>query len=426
MTKSNDIAVPALWGPMTALVLQNSPASGPRLRDLPAFVRAFGEVKLAAVRANSDLGVLDEVRARAIAEAASEVAQGGLIDQFPVRLVATGGGTATNMNVNEVLASRATQLLAGDADLTIHPNDHVNRSQSSNDTYPTATKVLLVRQAYAVAAALRELARSFIRQAERNAGVDRMGRTSWQDAVVVPVSATHQAHAAAAERFADQFEAAARMLLAVPLGGTVLGTGVGAPEGFKASAVEHLADITGLPLRPSANPIDAFVHADGYAALADTAARCASILFKQCHDLRILSSGPNGGLSELSLPKLQPGSSIMPGKVNPAVPTMVIQATFAIRAAATGVGMAVASGDSDIFGHGPAVVAGLSPALTELASVVSVLTDKCIEGLRWNKERLAALGATPFDAAIERAEKDGYDAVAGRSARSYLSAQEEK
>ncbi|WP_327248574.1 lyase family protein [Streptomyces sp. NBC_01320] len=425
MTESNDTAVPVLWGPMTALVLQNSPASGRRLRDLPAFVRTFGEVKLAAVRANRDVGVLDEVRAKAIAEAASEVAQGGLIDQFPVRLVATGGGTATNMNVNEVLAARANQLLSGDADLAVHPNDHVNRSQSSNDTYPTATKVLLVRQAYEVAAALRELARSFIRQAEQNVGLERMGRTSWQDAVVVPVSATHQAHAAAAGRFADQFEAAAQTLMAVPLGGTVLGTGVGAPEGFKASAVEHLVDITGLPLRPSTNPIDAFVHADGYAALADTAARCASILFKQCHDLRILSSGPNGGLSELSLPKLQPGSSIMPGKVNPAVPTMVIQATFAIRAAAAGVGMAVASGDPDTFGHGPAVVAGLSPALTELASVVSVLTDKCIDGLRWNKERLAALGASPFDAAITRAEKDGYDAVAGRSARTYLSTQNE-
>ncbi|MFD5858711.1 lyase family protein [Streptomyces chartreusis] len=424
MTESTDTAAP-LWGPMTALVLQNSPASGPRLRELPAFVRAFGEVKLAAARANGDLHVLDEVRAKVIAEAASEVAQGGLIDHFPVRLVATGGGTATNMNVNEVLAARATQLLPGDADLVIHPNDHVNKSQSSNDTYPTATKVLLVRQAYEAAAALRELAQSFHRQAEQNIGVDRMGRTSWQDAVIVPVSATLRAQATAAERFADQFEAAAQVLLAVQLGGTVLGTGVGAPEGFTAAAVDHLAEITGLPLRPSADRIDAFMHADGYAVLADTAARCASILFKWCQALCILSSGPNGGLSELSLPKLQPGSSIMPGKVNPAVPTMVMQATFAIRAAATGVGMVVASGDPDIAGHGPAVVAGLSPALTELSSVVAVLRDKCIDGLRWNKERLAALGATPFDAAIARAEEAGYDSVAGRSASTYLAAQKE-
>ncbi|MFE9694906.1 lyase family protein [Micromonospora sp. NPDC005806] len=425
MTESTDTATPPLWGPMTSLVLQNSPASGPRLRDFPAFVRAFAEVKLAAVRANRELGVLDEVRAGAIAEAASEVARGDHIAQFPVRVVATGGGTATNMNVNEVLASRATQLLSDDTDLTIHPNDHVNRSQSSNDTYPTATKVLLVRQAYEVASALRELARSFIRQAERNAGVERMGRTSWQDAVVVSVSAAHQSHAAAAERFADQFEAAAQTLLEVPLGGTVLGTGVGAPDGFTPSAVGHLADITGLPLRQCTNRIDAFVHADGYSALADTAARCASILFKQCEDLRILSSGPNGGLSELTLPKLQPGSSIMPGKVNPAVPTMVIQATFSIRAAATGVGMAVAAGEPDIGGHFPAIVAGLSPALTELASVVSVLTAKCIDGLRWNQARLALLAARPFDAAIARAEKDGYDAVSGRPAHAYPTAQKE-
>ncbi|WP_410651801.1 lyase family protein [Amycolatopsis sp. cmx-4-54] len=401
-----------MWGRVTSLALQNSPSTGLRLRDLPAFVRTLAEVKLAAVRANQELGVLDEARAGAIASAATEVAGGGFLDQFPLRVVATGGSTATNMNVNEVLAARASRLVPG---VTIHPNDHVNRSQSSNDVYPTAVKVLLVRQALEVADVLRRLARSFRRQAERHEGVERLGRTAWQDAVLVPVSETHRAHALAAERFADQFVAAAEALQAVQLGGTALGTGVGAPAGYAGVAVGHLAEITGLPMRPSVSWVDAFAHADGYGVLADTAARCASILFKQSQDLRILSSGPHGGLGELVLPKLQPGSSIMPGKVNPVVPSMVSQASFAIRAAAAAVGMAIAAGEPDYNSNSPAVVATLSPALDELAAVVLVFADRCIDSLHWNRSRVAELASRPFDALIEQAENDGYDAVAARS-----------
>ncbi|WP_084628205.1 lyase family protein [Amycolatopsis nigrescens] len=416
VSDSTDAALTPLWGPVTSLALQNSPSSGLRLRDLPAFLRTLAEVKLAAVRANQELGVLDEARAGAIARAAREVADGEFIDQFPLRVVATGGSTSTNMNVNEVLASRASQLLPDTAGLAVHPNDHVNRSQSSNDVYPTAAKVLLVRQALEVASVLRRLARSFMRQAEQHDGVQRLGRTAWQDAVLVPVSETHRAHALVAERFADQFAAAAETLQAVQLGGTALGTGVGAPAGFARLAVSNLAEITGLPMRPSVSRVDAFAHADGYGLLADTAARCAGTLFKQSQDLRILSSGPTGGLGELVLPKLQPGSSIMPGKVNPVVPSMVGQASFSIRAAATAVGMAIAAGEPDYNPNSPAVVATLSPALSELAAVVLVFADKCIDSLHWNRSRLAELTARPFDSLIEQAEKDGYDAVAGRSA----------
>jgi aspartate ammonia-lyase len=412
MTDSVGEVSKPLWGPVTALALQNSPPSGPRLRDFPHFIRAFGEVKLAAAQVNSDLGVVDSVRAAAIADAAIEVARGDLIAHFPLRVVSTGNTTATNMNVNEVIAARATEAL-GDR-IATHPNDHVNRSQSSNDTYSTAAKVMLVRQAREVASSLRKLASSFTGQAERHVGVQRMGRTSWRDAVVVPVSATHRAHASAAERFAAQFENAAETLEAVQLGGTVLGTGVGAPKGFGTAAVAQLAEITGLQLRQSADLIDAFAHPDCYATLADTAARCATILFKWSQDLRILSSGPNGGLSELSLMTLQPGSSIMPGKVNPAVPTLVIQASCSIRAAATAVELVVAAGDPDYNSNVPAIVVALSPALTELASVVSIFADKCIDGLRWNQSRLAELASRPFDSLIAQAETDGYDAVAGR------------
>lgn len=402
-----------LWGKVTSLALQNSPALGLRLYQLPDFIKAFAEVKLAAARTNCRLGLLDTTRTNAISKAAIEVAEGGLLEQFQLRVVATGGGTSTNMNVNEVLATRAMQLLPAGTSLTIHPNDHVNRSQSSNDAYPTAARILLARQALDVAAALRSLAGSFYRLAERHAGLERMGRTGWQDAVLVSVPEIHRAQAIVAERFADQFDVAAQTLFAVPLGGTVLGTGVGAPAGFASEVAAELATVTGLPLYSSPSLIDAFAHSDRYSVLADTTARYGSILYKLSHDLRVLSSGPNGGLSELILPKLQPGSSIMPGKVNPVVPSMVGQVSFSIRAAATAVSLAVAGGEPDFNSNTPSIVASLSPALTELTSVLPVLQEKCVDGLEWNKERLAALAALPFDARITQAEEAGYDAIAG-------------
>jgi len=416
MTAQSDPAMEPMWGKVTALALANSPAHGIRLRDLPDFLRAFAEVKLAAAQANEDLGLVDAERAHAIAQAAREVIEGAWLEQFPLRVVATGGGTSTNMNVNEVLATRATQILQSSGTLTVHPNDHVNRSQSSNDAYPTAAKIMLARLAFTAVTELRHLATSFRRVADRHAGVERLGRTAWQDAVMVSVSATHEAHALAADRFAEQIAAAARNLLAVPLGGTVLGTGVGAPLGYKELAVSNLATITGLELLPSPHPTDAFTHADAYSTLADAAARCAAVLYKQASDLKILSSGPNGGLSEVAIPKLQPGSSIMPGKVNPVVLNMVGQASYSIRAAALAVSLAVSGGEPDFNGNSPAVVASLAPALTELSSIVPVLAEKCIDGLEWNRDKLAALASQPYDRLIEQAETVGYDAVANRSA----------
>ncbi|BCF86320.1 aspartate ammonia-lyase (plasmid) [Rhodococcus qingshengii] len=412
MSEPTGVGFVPLWGAVTSLALQNSPPVGPRLRELPLFLRGWAEIKIAAAMTNREMGVLDSQRADAIVEAAEEVVRGELLDHFPLRVLPTGGGTATNMNVNEVIASRATQILSRTCDLKVHPNDHVNRSQSTNDTYPTAAKLLLMRQSGEICAALRMLGRSFRRQADANAGIDRLGRTGWQDAVSVPVSSFHGAQGVAAERFADQFEAVAGLLGSVQLGGTVLGTGIGAPPGFAPVAVGHLAAITGLTVKPSVDFADSFTHLDGYAALGDTAARCASILFKQASDFEILSSGPRGGLSELSLERLQPGSSIMPGKVNPAIPRLVIQASFAIRAAAFAVNLAVADGEPDINGHSPVVVANLSPALTELSSVIGLFAEKCVDTLSWNPARLAELNAYPFDTLITEAEHAGYDAIA--------------
>lgn len=376
------------------------------------FVRGYAEIKIAAARANRSLRTLSSEQAQAIEAAASEVSEGNLLEHFPIRVVPVGGSTATNMNVNEVIAERATQLLGSGAGLRIHPNDHVNRSQSTNDTYPVATKLLLYRQSQDVSRALRRLVASHQRQAERTAGLTRLGRTSWQDAVEVSVSAGHQAQATVAERLASQFDRAAEDLTKAQLGGTALGTGIGAPSSFGELAVTELKNITGVPLHRSPDIIDSFVHADAYSALADVAARSATILSKQANDLILLSSGPRGGLSEVHLAALQPGSSIMPGKVNPAIPNLVVQTSFSIRAAATAVGQAVCDGSPDFNGNSPTVVANLSPALTELESSVAAFALDCIDRLEWNAETLERRRKHSYDSRIVEAESRGYEAVA--------------
>ncbi|PSL00870.1 aspartate ammonia-lyase [Murinocardiopsis flavida] len=400
-----------LWGKVTALALDNSPATGMGLQDVPALVSAFAQVKIAAARANRGLATVDEHRADAIVAAAAEVAAGRHMRHFPLRVIAAGGGTATNMNVNEVVAARATELASAERRVDVHPNDHVNRSQSSNDVYPTAVKLTLIPLVRAVAAELRRLAGGFDRQAHEHSGLLRLGRTGWQDAVAVPVAATHRGHAHAMRRLAGQLDDAERELHAIPLGGTVLGTGSGAPDGFAESALSHLRELTGRDLRRSEDLTDAFAHSDTYSLVADTAARTAAVLFKICQDLRILSSGPHGGLAEVALPQLQPGSSIMPGKNNPVIPNMVLQTGFSVRAAAYAVSMAVSAGEPDINLNGPAVVANLVPALDELQATIAVLNDKCVSGLRWNPDRLDTLRRGAYDRLIAVAEESGYEAA---------------
>jgi aspartate ammonia-lyase len=369
-----------MYGEQTRLALTNFPPAGRRLRDVPELVRSYAWVKAAAARANADLGVLDPVTAESIVAAAAEIAAGRHDDAFPLPLVQGGGGTSTNMNVNEVIAG-----LAG-----VHPIDDVNRSQSTNDTYPTAMALTIRLLARPALDALDRLATALTAKAAEYPGVDRLGRTCLRDAVLTTIEATHRSQAHAVRRVAAALKAATAELAAVPLGATAIGTGLGAPPGYAALAVKHLAQLSGLDVVPAPDLFDALANLDPYSAVANACVRTTAVVSKIASDIRLLSSGPAAGFGEIQVPPLQAGSSIMPGKLNPVVPEYALQLGFRIRGAAATVDAAVAAGELELNVMEPVIVDALCSALADLTIAAGVLADRCIAGLTWNLDVVAA------------------------------------
>lgn len=397
-----------LYGRQTELGVASFGPGRRRLADVPALIRSYARVKAAAARANGALGVLEPEVAQAIDAAAREVAAGRLDDQFPTALVLGGGGTTTNMNLNEVIAARATRL----ADRPIHPNDHVNASQSTNDTYPTAMALTIRELSAQPLAALETLARAFEEKAAEYADTVRLGRTCLQDAVTLTVGETHRSHATAIRRTARGVRAAVEELRAVPIGATVLGTGIGAPAGYRELAVAELRGLCGDDLLlPSSDPYDALAHLDPYAAIAQAAVRAALVVAKIAGDLRLLSSGPVGGIAEVGLPAVQAGSSIMPGKVNPAIPEYAMQLSYRVRGAAHTVEAAVGAGELELNIMEPVIVDALIDIFEDLASAAQVLAERCVTGLTWDGPRLHANVSGAFDRWVAMAAEDGYDSA---------------
>lgn len=394
-----------LYGRQTELGVRNFGPNRRRVADVPALVRNYALVKDAAARANANLGVIDQERAYAISAAAHEIAAGIHDEQFPTALVLGGGGTTTNMNANEVIAARATQI----AGVPVHPNDHVNASQSTNDTYPTAMALTVRELAGTPLDALERLASALETKADEYEHVVRLGRTCLQDAVTLTVGQTHRSHATALRRTAAALRASTDELLSVPLGATVLGTGIGAPTGYQDEAVRELADLTGLSLISTGDLFDALAHLDPYAAIASAGARVAITMAKVAADLRFLSSGPVGGISEVILPTVQAGSSIMPGKVNPAVPEYVMQLSYRVRGSAHTVEAAVAAGELELNVMEPIIVDALIDILEDITSAATVFTDRCISGLTWDGARLQSNAAAGFDRWVTLAAEEGYD-----------------
>jgi aspartate ammonia-lyase len=402
----------ALYGKHTRLATENFGVRGARLGDVSELLSAYAHVKAAAALANLELGALDDARAHALVAAADEVVTGAHREQFPTPLVQGGGGTSTNMNINEVLAARAAELLAAAGQSgQVHPNDHANRSQSTNDTYPTAMALALLDLSAPALNRLEALAATLEAKAAEYGDLERLGRTCLQDAVPLTIRETHRAQAAAVRRTRGGLAAALEALSSVPLGATVIGTGVGAPDGFASVAVGHLAARTGRDLRVAADPFDALAHLDPYASVAAAAARAAIVLAKIAADLRLLSSGPRAGIGELELPARQPGSSIMPGKVNPVIPELVIQLSFRIRGAAHTVEMAVAAGELELNIMEPVILDALRAALIDLADAAAALGDKCVAEMSWNRETVREhLDGSRADL-VTRATQVGYDAT---------------
>ncbi len=406
----------SMYGEQTRLALRNFPSGCRRLTDIPEFVRAYALVKLACVRANMEMRIVDERMGEAIAEAARSVAELRHLDAFPLPLIQGGGGTSTNMNVNEVVATLANAILErdgnGEPPVVIHPNDHVNASQSTNDTYPTAMALALIELAEPALAALDRLRDALLEQARKGEGVRRLGRTCLRDAVSLTVEETHRAQATMVGRSRDLLHDTVGRLRIVPLGGTVLGTGVGAPEGFAPVAIRWLRTLTGQELEPPEDTFAAMAHPDGLVSMASACQHTAITLARIAADLRWLSAGPMGGPAEVLLPPLQAGSSIMPGKVNPVIPELVMQLSYRVRANAHGVEIAMAAGELELNVMAPVILDALVSSLRDIQDAAHYFAEKCIDGLRWNLPKLEHLLTATLDEFVDPVSSGGYTAAA--------------
>ncbi|RZT84000.1 fumarase class II [Pseudonocardia sediminis] len=379
-----EVRVPkdALWRAQTQRAVENFPISGRGLER--AQIRALGLVKGAAARVNKDLGVLDADKADAIATAADKVAEGGYDDQFPVDVFQTGSGTSSNMNANEVIAS-----LAGRAGVEVHPNDHVNASQSSNDVFPTTIHVAATEAlSTEVVPALEHLAASLRRRAEDWAEVVKAGRTHLMDAVPITLGQEAGAWASQAEYGAARVRDALPRLAVLPIGGTAVGTGLNAPDGFGAGVVEKLRAATGLDvLSEATDHIEAQGSRDGLVEASGALRTVAVSLYKIANDLRWLSSGPRTGLAEIHLPDLQPGSSIMPGKVNPVICEAAMMVAAQVMGNDATVGFGGSQGNLQLNVMMPVMARNVLESARLLANASRLLADKVIDGIEADVER---------------------------------------
>jgi aspartate ammonia-lyase len=408
----------ALYGAHTVRALANFPACPPLLKDLPDFVIALSQTKSAAAAANGQVDELPKPIMEAITQAATEIQAGQWLDHFPLPVLQGGGGTSTNMNINEVLANRAGELL-GDARgsyRSVHPIDHVNRSQSSNDVYPTALSIAALRNGDRAVSAFAALADTCEAQAVTvPPELTRLGRTCLRDALPVSVRETHVAHARGLRRGTEDLRRALDGLRALPLGGTAVGTGFGAPAHYDRLAIEALTRLTGIDLDVSDDAMGALQSLDHYVAVAQALTRLMGTAAKIARDFRFLSSGPHAGIGELILPAVQVGSSAMPGKVNPVIPELVIQMSFRASGAQTAIEQAAAAGELELNVMDPTIAAHLLPALDACGSTAKIFAERCIRGLAWDQDTLKKHLQASLADAVELARTEGYDAASNRS-----------
>ncbi|MDF4253685.1 MULTISPECIES: class II fumarate hydratase [unclassified Streptomyces] len=385
-----EVRVPAdaRWRAQTQRAVENFPVSGQRLER--AHIQALARVKAAAAVVNARLGVLDEERAEAVRAAAEEVAEGRWDDHFPVDVFQTGSGTSSNMNMNEVLATLATERLAaqGSQAASVHPNDHVNASQSSNDVFPSSIHIAATAAVTAdLVPALEHLAASLEGKAAEFADVVKSGRTHLMDATPVTLGQEFGGYAAQLRYGVERLRAALPRLAELPLGGTAVGTGINTPPGFAAAVIEEVAEATGLPLTEARNHFEAQGARD---ALVETSGQLRTVavgLTKICNDLRWMASGPRTGLAEIALPDLQPGSSIMPGKVNPVVPEAVLMVAAQVTGNDATVAAAGAAGNFELNVMLPVMAKNLLESIRLLANAARLLADRTVDGITANTRR---------------------------------------
>ncbi len=409
------IQVPAdrYWGAQTERSLQNFRIGHDRMPI--AIIRALGIVKLAAAQTNRELGLLDQRRSRAIIRATREVIDGKLDDHFPLVVWQTGSGTQTNMNLNEVIANRANELLGGKlgAKAPVHPNDHVNMSQSSNDSFPTAMHIAAaMRITDDLVPALEMLRRALRGKEKAFAHIVKIGRTHTQDATPLTLGQEFSGYAAQVESGIARLRVAVRDLYPLAQGGTAVGTGLNSKPKFARAFARQVAKITKLPFTSAANKFEALASNDAYVFVHGAINAMATGLFKIANDIRLLGSGPRSGLGELILPENEPGSSIMPGKVNPTqceAVTMVCCQVFGNQAAITAAG---SQGHFELNVYKPVLAYCMIHSIQLMADVARSFTEHCVEGIRADEKRIRELMERSLMLVTALAPRIGYDNAA--------------
>lgn len=404
-----EVRVPAdaLYAAQTQRAVENFPISGRTLSS--HHIAALGQIKRAAALANAELGVLPQPVADAIVAAADEVIAGDHDDQFPIDVFQTGSGTSSNMNTNEVVATLASRRLGE----KVHPNDHVNASQSSNDVFPSSIHIAAVQAVTAeLLPGLEVLATSLEAKSAEFADVVKSGRTHLMDATPITLGQEFSGYATQVRYGIERVRAALPRLCELPLGGTAVGTGINTPPGFSARVIELIAEHTGLPLTEAPNHFEAQAAQDSLVETSGAVRTIAVSLVKIANDLRWMGSGPRAGLGEIALPDLQPGSSIMPGKVNPVLPEATVMVAAQVIGNDAAIAFAGAQGNFDLLVMLPVMARNLLESITLVGNVSRLLATRCVDGITANVERCRQLAesspsiVTPLNRII------GYEAAA--------------
>lgn len=382
----------AYYGVHTLRAVENFPITGTPISIYPELIKALAAIKQAAALANHELGLLDKLRCDAIVNACKEIADGAFHQQFVVDVIQGGAGTSTNMNANEVIANRALELLGhGKGEYQhLHPNEHVNIGQSTNDVYPSALKVATWFGIGGLVDAMAVLRKAFEAKADEFAHIIKMGRTQLQDAVPMTLGQEFSTYAVMLGEDEQRLREAAMLICEINLGATAIGTGITAHPSYAPLVLQRLRDITGIPLSTAPNLIEATQDCGSFVQLSGVLKRVAVKLSKTCNDLRLLSSGPRAGFGEINLPPMQAGSSIMPGKVNPVIPEVVNQIAFEVIGNDVTVSFAAEAGQLQLNAFEPIIAHSLFKSVSHLRAGCLTLAERCVSGITANEDKLRA------------------------------------
>ncbi|MCF8304353.1 MAG: aspartate ammonia-lyase [Bacteroidales bacterium] len=381
------------YGVQTLRALENFNISGVSLNFYPVFVKSLAMVKMAAAHTNYDLGLLSKSIRDAIVRACNEIINGKYMPHFVVDMIQGGAGTSTNMNANEVIANKALEILGyekGEYE-HCHPNNHVNLSQSTNDAYPTSIKIALIYSNQTLIEVLKHLIGAFRKKAQEFAHVIKMGRTQLQDAVPMTLGQSFEAWTVTLEEEVERLDQNSRLFLEVNMGATAIGTGINADPDYSDKVIKHLREVTGLDLELASNLVEATQDTGAFVMYSSAIKRLAIKLSKISNDLRLLSSGPRAGFNEINLPPMQPGSSIMPGKVNPVIPEVVNQIAFKVIGNDHTVSMAAEAGQLELNVMEPVIVQSLFESIEMLKNGMETLNYRCIKDITANEAHCHAM-----------------------------------